>query len=233
MSKEIPTVYRPVTDAECDDFVNFADSTGDQWRECYQSKDGKVKVWDQKSQESAINIVKLIAQLEVDALVLYDVLHDPDYRLEWDENMVEGYLIEQLDATNDVGYYSAKSPVALVKGRDFVNQRSWRVKESTEYLIFNHSVVHPKKPVDHNFVRANSIRSGYLVRRGPTPTGSTLTYITQADPRGWIPAALINSLTTRFAPKLIHKLEEAAKRYPEWKAKHEPDRYPWRGVGSY
>jgi hypothetical protein len=40
--------------------------------------------------------------------ILYDVLHDPDYRKEWDENMIEGYNIEQIDTTNDVGYYSAK-----------------------------------------------------------------------------------------------------------------------------
>jgi len=232
MPAEIPTHYAPVTDADCDDFATFAESTGDQWRECYASKDGKVKVWDQKSSESAINIVKLKAKLDVEALILYDVLHDPDYRREWDENMVEGYLIEQLDPTNDVGYYSAKAPVPMVKGRDFVNQRSWRVRNDTEYLIFNHSVVHPKKPVDSNFVRANSIRSGYLVRVDPAG-GSSLTYITQADPRGWIPTALINTLTTRFAPKLIGRLEEATKKYPAWKANHQPDRYPWRGLGSY
>lgn len=39
---------------------------------------------------------------------MYDVLHDPDYRAVWDENMVEGFNVEQIDANNDVGYYSAK-----------------------------------------------------------------------------------------------------------------------------
>ena len=45
---------------------------------------------------------------DLDATTLYDVLHDPDYRREWDENMIEGYNIEQIDECNDVGYYSAK-----------------------------------------------------------------------------------------------------------------------------
>jgi hypothetical protein len=42
--------------------------------------------------------------MDVDAIVLYDVLHDPEYRAVWDDNMVEGFNIEQIDATNDVGY---------------------------------------------------------------------------------------------------------------------------------
>jgi hypothetical protein len=45
---------------------------------------------------------------DIPASLLYDVLHDSEYRAQWDDNMVEGFLIEQLDKHNDVGYYSAK-----------------------------------------------------------------------------------------------------------------------------
>jgi hypothetical protein len=45
---------------------------------------------------------------DIEALTLYDTLHDPEYRPDWDDNMIEGFLIEQLDKCNDVGYYSAK-----------------------------------------------------------------------------------------------------------------------------
>jgi len=231
---DIPTIYRPATQEEFDNFIRFADSTGGEWREAYASSDGKVQVWDAKSRDSSINIVKLVAVLSnTDPLVMYDVLHDPDYRKEWDDNMVEGYLIEQLDANNDVGYYSAKAPVALVSARDFVNERSWRVKEDLEYLIMNHSVVHPKLPEQKGFVRANSIMTGYLVRRNTTGTGCTLTYITQTDPRGWIPSSLMNQLTKTYAPKIVGRLDAAAAKYRAWKDAHRPDYAPWRGLGSY
>jgi len=234
MPAEIPTTYKPSTEEEFDAFVQFADSTGPQWREAHTSSDGLIKVWDCKSDQSSINIVRLAAVLPaVDPLVLYDVLHDPEYRAVWDDNMVEGTLIEQLGPNDDVGYYSAKAPVSLVSARDFVNQRSWRVKEDKEYLIMNHSVVHPKRPEQKGFVRANSIKTGYLVRTNPDSPGCTLTYITQTDPRGWIPTSLMNSVTKTYAPKIVARLIEASNNYRSWKDQHNPERAPWRGLGSY
>jgi hypothetical protein len=57
----------------------------------------------------AINIVKLFARFKgISAEVMYDTLHDPDYRKDWDENMIEGYNICQLGPCDDIGYYSAK-----------------------------------------------------------------------------------------------------------------------------
>ena len=45
---------------------------------------------------------------DVSCSLMYDVLHDGDYRRCWDDNMVECYEICQLDRYNDIGYYSSK-----------------------------------------------------------------------------------------------------------------------------
>ena len=45
---------------------------------------------------------------DVPPSLMYDVLHDADYRKWWDDNMLECFEICQLDRYNDIGYYSSK-----------------------------------------------------------------------------------------------------------------------------
>jgi len=225
---EIPTEYLPATTEDYDAFVTACDAP-DGWNICYESSDGKIKVWDQPSDKSAVNVVRLLAIFsDVDHETLYDTLHDPYYRKIWDDKMIEGFLIEQINETNDVGYYSAKMPFPL-SNRDFVNERSWRVKPNEEYIIMNHSVIHSKEPERKGFVRANSIKTGYLVRP-QTDGGCVIVYQTQTDPKGAIPTWLVNQVTKNFAPNIVGNLEKAAKGYNEWKGKNSPDKKPWRGA---
>lgn len=90
--------YKLATKQDFDDFVaQCEDNQG--WSLAYEGKD--VKVWDKsvgfhrasltcQTEGSSINIVKLWGRIPVSAEVCYDVLHDPEYRKTWDENMHEG-----------------------------------------------------------------------------------------------------------------------------------------------
>ena len=217
------TGIKVATEEDFERFLTLANST-EGW--VSQFDKDNCKVWDQQNKDSAINTVKLFAIFDgIQPEVMYDVLHDPEYRSTWDESMIEGTEIEKIDSNNDVGYYSAKIPVMGVSNRDFLNQRSWREKEG-EFLIINHSVTHPKCPEKKDFVRAQSIQTGYLIQ--PHEKGCTVTYVTQTNPKGWIPAFVANKVTTKFAPQIVDKLTKAAKNYPEWKGKHNPDNKPWR-----
>jgi len=211
------------TDESFEDFIaRCNDDNG--WELCYD-KEG-TKVWNQEVKNSDFNIVKVRTIFkDVAALTLYDVFHDADYRRQWDENMLEGHEFEQLDDNNDIGYYSVKCPVPLTN-RDFVNQRAWRVKDNT-YVIKNHSVKYPKCPEKKGLIRARSIRTGYFVLALENG-GCQLSYLTQSDPKGAIPSAITNLVTKKFAPKIVQKIEKAAKAYPEWKKNHNPESHPWR-----
>jgi len=211
------------TDENFEEFIGICNNDAN-WNLCYD-EDG-IKVWDQKVASSEINIVKVRTIFKnIEALTLYDVFHDAAYRREWDENMIDGHEFEQLDPNNDIGYYSVKCPAPLTN-RDFVNQRSWRVKDNT-YVIKNHSVNYPKCGEKKGFIRARSIRTGYYVLALETG-GCQLTYLTQGDVKGNIPAFISNLVTKKFAPKIVGKIAKAAQGYPTWKKTHNPDDHPWR-----
>jgi len=157
---------------------------------------------------------------------LYDVLHDHEYRKEWDKNMTEGKVIQLIDQRNEIGYYSAKG-VLTIASRDFVNLRSWRARpDKGEWIIMNHSVDHPEYPSKPGYVRAKSICTGYLILRRDGG-GSIFIYYTQTNPNGWIPGFVINNLMTSIAPELVKTLYKAASEYNEWKKNNKPDNKPW------
>jgi len=222
------------TKEDIDKFRSTLD-TEQGWSVAHEDKKKALTVWQQASPDSVINIVKLRAEINTAPNVVYDVLHDADYRKEWDESMEEGYCIEQLDAHNDVGYYGAKSPIFSVSARDFCNQRSWwRATDGSEYIIFNHSVKHNNCPEKKGFIRANSILSGYLLRTHPDSPDKTLFfYLTQSDLKGWIPAWVINQGASKFAPSIVDKLNKCAPNYPNWKKTHKPDEKAWLSNEPY
>jgi len=228
--------YVAATKDSFDTFRNACDSEVG-WTLVFEDKKKNLIVWQQasKTAETTINVVRMRAQLNIKPSVLYDVLHDADYRKEWDETMDEGYCIQQIDAHNDVGYYSAKSPFFAISGRDFCNQRSWwRSPDGSEYIIHNHSVIHPECPEKKSYVRAWSHMTGYLLRPNPDKEDSTLmTYLTQTDMRGWIPAWAINQGASKFAPSLVDKLARVAPQYETWKEKHKKDEKPWLSDEPY
>lgn len=212
--------------AEDSDFYQLKRLVDDDadWKLEYE-KGATTKVWTKQVINSNFKMVKVHTFFpNVTPNTLFDVLHDPEYRKEWDEHMVASIEIGYLNPNNDVGYYALSCP-APVKNRDFVLQRSW-LDFGDEKLIFNHSVNHTLYPPKKGFVRAVSLITGFVVR--PKDHGTFLGYITQTDPKGKLPSWLINKLTQKFAPKAIRKLEKAAEGYTNWKQlQPNPNFKPW------
>jgi hypothetical protein len=220
-----PGPPEPILDDEFDKFRNEC-SKDDGWTLAVENE--KCKVWTKKSDKSSINIVRVRTEFkDVAPTTMYDIFHDHAYRKTWDENMIEGYVIQMLNKTNEVGYYSAKASV--ISNRDFVNIRAWKVvPENGEWMIVNHSVTHPDCPEKKGFVRAWSVMSGYYITKLGDTGGSVFTYVSCADPRGWIPKWVINSFYSSLAPGLIDKMYNAAIGYQAWKDKQDDPNYkPW------
>ncbi|XP_041651827.1 START domain-containing protein 10 [Cheilinus undulatus] len=161
---------------------------------------------------------------DVSAEIMYDVLHDIEYRKEWDKNVIETFDIGKLTVNADVGYYSWKCPGPL-RDRDVITLRSW-LSLGKDYIIMNYSVKHPKYPPKKEMVRAVSIQTGYLIQC-QSPKSCTLTYLAQVDPRGSLPKWVVNKSSLIFAPRAMKKIKKACLKYSSWKEKHNPCFKPW------
>ncbi|CAF4114614.1 unnamed protein product [Rotaria magnacalcarata] len=227
-----------VTFLEDKDFFHFKNEciSDDGWNVCYDKSTCRVST--KKNSLSNFDVIRVQSEYSnISAELLYDVIHDGDYRPTWDTAMLEGYELCAVTHNSDIGYYSMKSPPPF-SNRDFVTQRSWLDwGHNHEKIIINHSVNHLREPPRKNCVRGISYLTGYLlVPMGPS--SCKFYYMTQSDPGGNLPAWVVNRASKVFVPKLMKRLAKACSKYEKWKAKNKPSFKPWlfpeqMNVGNY
>lgn len=193
------------------------------WKLEYEKQ--MTKVWTKSACDTNFKMIKIDSVFDdVSPDIMYDVLHDPEYRKVWDQHMIESHDIGWLNPNNDVGYYASKRNLIFyfvcnsilcpanvcvffivscpspLQNRDFVLQRSW-LDTGQEKFILNHSVAHRDYPPRKGFVRAISFLTGFLVR-AVASNGCQLGYVSQSDPQGKLPHWIVNKVTQIFAPKV-------------------------------
>ena len=145
--------------------------------------------------------------------------------------MVEGKQVAVIDDKNEVSYYAAKSP-ATISNRDFLSMRGWRESVSdsgAEYVVASHSTEHADCPPKKGFIRGHIIRTCYYVSQDPENAENTvLNYVTQSDPKGWIPAWLVNKLAGKIGPQVIETMYKACKGYAEWSKEQYGENGSWK-----
>ena len=205
-------LYHTATKCDCFQFRQVCDEL-DGFTLRYD-KNG-VLVWDKKIPGEAMAMIKVFAAFpNIAPATMNDMLHDGVYRCIWDTSRIDAYRITLLNNNNDIGYYAAKVPTP-VTNRDFINQRAWHNAGNGEYIIFNTTVIHNSLPPQKGFVRAMSRLSGYLIQ--PLGQGCSITYLTQSDPKGWIPTYFVNYITTKLAPSVMDKLAKASQNFEAWR----------------
>ncbi|KAK3743692.1 hypothetical protein RRG08_030813 [Elysia crispata] len=218
---EIGKVHIP-EDADFRHFKSICEDS-DGWK--LEVNKNQTMVWTKANELSNFKMVKVRSVFDdLDAATLYDVLHDPEFRKTWDKTMLESGELCAINPNNDIGYYAIRAPGPL-KNRDFVTQRSW-LDCGFEKIIFNHSVNHAGRPMKKGIIRGTSYLTGYYIVKLDI-NKTQLTYVSQSDPKGNLPAWAVNKLTHMFAPKVISRIYKAAKTYNSWKAKHRPEFKPW------
>ena len=224
--------YPISTKEEFMEFIGFFDETEkDGWKQQFKDDHTLVDI------RNAENTAEIQIRLKTDSLKhipaqeIYECIHDPDYRKTWDDRMIEGFLIEQFDECNDIGYYSVHMPF-IISNRDWVNRRSWYVNpDKTKFVIFNFSRPHKLVPPKNGFVRATSYKAGYYMET--TEKGTMFYYFGWAGWGGWIPAWCVNTATKTMVTGVIDNLAKQAAVYEKWKQEHNPSDRPWLRLNEW
>ena len=105
---------------------------------------------------------------------------------------------------------------SIVKPRDYLQRRTiaYGYPEDDSLIVCYQSVEHEDCPKKKNFVRAETILSGFIIRDLGNGA-SQFTIISQTDVKGTIPKTLVNMIAASLAPKQIEKFMGFAKKRKE------------------
>jgi hypothetical protein len=95
--------------AEDNDFDHLKQLVDDNNGWVLELDKSETKVFTRPVDGCSFQMVKITTIFEdISAEILYDVLHDPDYRKIWDTHMLESLEIGVFNVNNDIGYYASE-----------------------------------------------------------------------------------------------------------------------------
>jgi len=122
-------------------------------------------------------------------------------RQKWDENLLFYNIPKQITDSIALTHLAFSAPYP-VTSRDFCSLRVIKKEEDGSYYVWGCSVVSDDVPESSEYVRGNAILSGWIFR--PAEDGQCLAvHINQLDPKGWIPAFVVNMSKGKAVERLI------------------------------
>ena len=180
--------------------------TSDGWDAIRESEN--LQVYKKITESSPIAIIKarlLLPESCVDDA--FFAIWDGEFRREWDSVAKDFQVISKASEDADIIYFYAASPMpSIVSNREFLQHRRYVRENGAVYIVY-WSADMPEKPVPENWIRANTILSGYSITQ--TENGVLVEFISQNDIKGKIPPKLINALAPNKALEWAKKFTKA------------------------
>lgn len=161
---------------------------------------------------SPLVLIKAKALIKSNPEDLFTLLYDIEKREKWDTVICDMEIVDRLEGNQDVLYSRFKAAMGATD-RDFVQLRNYGFKEyNFDYIISMKSIESKKKPPIKKFIRAETIISGYLIKK-VNQEDCELSIIAQTDIKGIVPRFIINYLAPKKPLEWIKKLEKALIKY--------------------
>ena len=181
--------------------------TEDGWQQIF-SKDG-INVYSQEIPDSDILAFKATGTLNAPIDQIMEVLRKVEIAKDWMPDIVDKYTVKEFSDFEAITYSVNKLPWPF-SGRELLLRNKLRLDREKEYLVVDvHSVEDASYPVGENNVRAFM----YMGRTYMRPTGKGRTeilFVFYLDPKGYIPAWVVNIKQKMIPYNFMKSLEEKA-----------------------
>lgn len=133
---------------------------------------------------------------------------------EYNKFYAEGRDLEAISESTKV-VWAASPPMFFFKPRDFCTVVHYRKLQDGTVCVVNRGAEHPDAPRTDKYVRAEILMGANIIQPIKGKPGQTLfTIVTQVDPGGFSPPAIVNKVTSLGPPDFFQLVEKAAKRSP-------------------
>lgn len=149
---------------------------------------------------------KQLKNIDVNKLIRATNCNSFEEKNELYEDLIQFKVVKQLDDSTNICYSQYKTPFGTMN-RDFVSLRNFVKLDQYSYLLVNQAVNYEPIKFNKNFVRGVNT-SGRLIKVDPlNPTTVDVITVDYVDPKGSVPAFIINKFKTRTGDRL-KKMEQ-------------------------
>jgi START domain len=184
-------------------------------------------VWSRAHSAEGVKQYLCIGTAPVTIADFVAVVHDDEYRTEWDSSCAEMRMLRAYAPVNDpaepapvlrsLHYWAVRYPSPLRK-RDYVYERVMQTARDDQNRMMHYvataAALSPEMPPDAKNIRVTTSKSEYCVREVVRSDGlpcCKFVYVLVDDPGGMIPKPIVNFLTNKTLPSAMAALYAACK----------------------
>ncbi len=169
-----------------------------------KTNEANYKVYSRACKNSAINEFKVLATFSGDFKRISALFNDVETNKKISESCVEARLLEKMDDNTHTEYVRYKTPIGI-RERDIISKVVINATESS-FALTSIALSDTSIPRKKGVIRLTNAHTSFMFKK--TSDGKIeMEYTAFADPNGFDPPFLVNSLAKKEARKLTDKLK--------------------------
>lgn len=215
-SPKTPEDFKNVIDAAREKTLSLASSAGSEWVPVDTSSypEGHGVTTDSKNDgSSAVECVRARKRLNASPKAVFDLVstHDLKVRQSWDADVLDFKFLKDLDNGISIVYAIHNTPFPVTK-RDLLLAVTHEQLADGKYLAFSTSINYAVNQ-DPNYVRAALYVSAWIIEPVEgNPDAADVIRVVQVDPKGMIPAFVVNANKAKPGLVMLEVEKQVAKK---------------------